>query len=50
MNFSLRQTMEVIGFEGKASTPRFEAFCEKIGAIALKDNGESNPPFRRPQN
>lgn len=43
--FILRQTMEVIGFEGNKGSARFEAFCAKIGAIALSNNGESNFPF-----
>lgn len=34
--------MEAIGFEGNGRTPRFEAFCEKIGSIALNENGETD--------
>lgn len=37
--------METIGFEGKSSTPRFEAFCDKIGAISLKEDVKSDAPF-----
>lgn len=33
-------------FEGNGRTPRFEAFCEKIGAISLNDSGEMDAPFR----
>jgi hypothetical protein len=43
--FILRQTMEAIGFEGNKGSARFEQFCEKIGAIALKENGETEFPF-----
>jgi hypothetical protein len=37
--------MQAIGFAEKNPSNRFEDFFEKIGAIAMNSNSESNPPF-----